>query len=121
MHRIVQVLITAQLDDPLKHALAWEGAALLSKAQPGIAAQPQDWTNFAMILPHVEALLECGSGIVRAGEDLAFSELVINCIDYCYRSCRYSQGESLAKICLPIWQAELGLKCPGLPGLRQGR
>jgi hypothetical protein len=108
LHRVVQILIIAQLNDQLKDRLTWEAAILLSKARPGIAARPQDWTSFAMILPHVEALLERGSSIVRAGENLAFSELVINCINYCYRSGRYVLGENLATTCLPIWRAELG-------------
>lgn len=107
MHRLVQLVLVSNTSEEDLKVLAEDAAKLLSTAGPGDTTDPQDWPKYAVLLPHVQALVERRPSAGWTSVE-GFRELVLKQIGYLYRAGRYATGLALAENGEPVWQEDLG-------------
>ncbi|MER7889760.1 FxSxx-COOH system tetratricopeptide repeat protein [Micromonospora sp. NPDC094482] len=96
IHRLVQLVIQDQLDDPEDARL--QAQLLLAAASPRDPDKPANWQRYAELWPHVRP-----SGLHASTADEA-RQLVADTVRYLYRRGDYETSRALAEDALAHWR-----------------
>ncbi|MGW1888717.1 FxSxx-COOH system tetratricopeptide repeat protein [Streptomyces sp. NPDC002004] len=102
MHRLMQTVLTAGLDEEEAARMRRAGHVLLATAKPGAPEAPDQWPAYQALLPHVLA-----SEAVRSADPWV-RELVNNVVLYLYYWGAHEAGVSLAREAWTAWHAHSG-------------
>uniref|UniRef100_A0AAU3GQG3 FxSxx-COOH system tetratricopeptide repeat protein n=1 Tax=Streptomyces sp. NBC_01401 TaxID=2903854 RepID=A0AAU3GQG3_9ACTN len=102
MHRLMQNVIVARMDVEERSTMTRAAHLLLTTAQPGAPASPDQWPAYQAILPHVIAsgAVESSDGWVR--------DLVYDIVFFLYYWGAHESGASQAQLAWSAWRAESG-------------
>ncbi|MEE1794574.1 FxSxx-COOH system tetratricopeptide repeat protein [Streptomyces sp. BE308] len=102
MHRLMQNVIVARLDDEERARMTRAAHLLLTTAKPGAPASPDQWPAYQAILPHVIA-----SGAVESS-DAWVRDLVYDMVFFLYYWGAHESGAAQASLAWNAWRAQSG-------------
>ncbi|MEE1742159.1 FxSxx-COOH system tetratricopeptide repeat protein [Streptomyces sp. BE147] len=102
MHRLMQNVIVARLDEEERAKMTRAAHLLLTTAKPGAPASPDQWPAYQAILPHVIA-----SGAVESS-DAWVRDLVYDMVFFLYYWGAHESGAAQARLAWTAWRAQSG-------------
>jgi tetratricopeptide (TPR) repeat protein len=112
-HRLVQALLRTRLTSAEQASTRRAAQQLLSSANPGDPNDPTSWHAYAMLTPHVQALIDSPiSDQPLEPEPDEFRELVISLTRYLHVSGQNLTGRHIAELAQRRWAHSLGRDHP---------
>jgi tetratricopeptide (TPR) repeat protein len=108
LHRLIQLFLKNRQSRDEIEQLGAQAAKLLGLSCPGDPRNPEEWPNFAILAPHVEALASYRFRLSHWDDHNSYAQILLACVDYYYRSGRYAKGLQLAEGSIDAWAAHLG-------------
>ncbi|MCJ1680091.1 FxSxx-COOH system tetratricopeptide repeat protein [Streptomyces sp. APSN-46.1] len=106
IHRLMQAVLAAGLDEEQTRELRRAAQVLLAAAKPGAPASPDQWAAYQALLPHV-----LSSGAVRTSDPWG-RELITSIVLYLYYWGAHTAGADVAREAWTAWHAESGEENP---------
>ncbi|WP_327301181.1 FxSxx-COOH system tetratricopeptide repeat protein [Streptomyces goshikiensis] len=102
IHRLMQAVLAAGLDEERSREMRRAAHVLLAAAKPGAPAAPDQWGAYQALLPHVMS-----SGAVRTSDPWG-RELIVSMVLYLYYWGAHTAGAEVAREAWDAWRAESG-------------
>ncbi|MBW5486577.1 tetratricopeptide repeat protein [Streptomyces bambusae] len=99
IHRLMQAVLAAGIDESRTRDLRRAAHVLLASAKPGAPAAPDQWPAYQALLPHVMA-----SGAVRTSDPWG-RELIASIVLYLYFWGAHTAGAEMAQEAWDAWRA----------------
>jgi tetratricopeptide (TPR) repeat protein len=106
MHRLMQAVVSSNLDEEQRARFRNAAHVLLANAKPGSSSSADQWPAFQSLLPHITA-----SGAVHS-PDRWVRELIAETIRYLYIWGAHDAGAALARDAYAAWMAQSGEEDP---------
>ncbi|MER5931133.1 FxSxx-COOH system tetratricopeptide repeat protein [Streptomyces sp. NPDC002054] len=106
MHRLMQAVLTAGMDEDQTQDLRRAAHVMLATAKPGAPGAPDQWPAYQTLLPHVMT-----SGAVRSSDPWV-RELITSMVLYLYYWGAHTAGAEMAREAWTAWNAQSGEENP---------
>jgi hypothetical protein len=114
IHRLVQALLRARLSTEETSRVRHSAQRLVATSSPGNPDDLTNWPSYAILTPHLRALIASEHGDMTSGdvEPESFRELLIAATRYLYVSGQNATGRQLAAAAFGRWTRILGAEHP---------
>ncbi|WP_323139277.1 FxSxx-COOH system tetratricopeptide repeat protein [Streptomyces sp. NBC_01551] len=106
IHRLMQAVLAAALDEDQARQMRRAAHVLLAAAKPGAPAAPDQWAAYQALLPHVMS-----SGVIRTSDPWG-RELIVSVVLFLYYWGAHTAGAEMAQEAWTAWKAESGEEDP---------